>query len=115
MIQHFIDIYSLSVDLVLLELGIFYRQFDISTTSLNPYEANVQISTNIIQDGLFDLNNLDLNNKKDKVFINSLKSTKAQLCELLIKNCLNKNVQYQQSKSKSTFKIGKRFFILLSA
>jgi hypothetical protein len=104
--QHFIDIYSLTVDLVLLELGIFYKQFDIETTSLNSYEATVQLSSINVQEGLFDLNNLDLSFKTDKAFNNSINSTKAKLSEFIIKNCLNKKVEYQLSKSKSTFKIG---------
>ncbi len=111
--QHFIDIYSLTVDLVLLELGIFYKQFDIETTSLNSYEATVQLSSINVQEGLFDLNNLDLSFKTDKAFNNSINSTKAKLSEFIIKNCLNKKVEYQLSKSKSTFKIGNFYRIFV--
>ena len=99
--QQLIDIYSLSVDYVLLELGCFYKQFDVMSTSLHHHEVTAQLATTNIQEGFYDLKNFKLRNKTDKVTA----SLKSKLTELLVRNCLNK--KEQQNKPKSTFKIGK--------
>ncbi len=105
--EHFIDIYSLSVDYCLLELGVFYKQFDVSTTSLNAFEALAQLSTIQLQSGgLFDVGAKSESRRKEA---NELRSVKSRQSELLVKNCLNRGVEYQQGKAKSTFKIGNFF------
>ena len=108
--EHFIDMYSLSVDYCLLELGIFYKQFDVSTTSENVFEARAELSTVQFQLGvLFDTGVKSESRLKEA---NELSSVKSRQSELLVKNCLNRGVEYQQGKSKSTFKIG-NFFLLI--
>jgi hypothetical protein len=103
-----INIYSLVVDYVSLELGIFYKQFDVTTTSLNAFEASAQLSTIYIQNGLFNFK--DINNLKVRENNNNYKALKIRLTDMLANKCLNKNQEHQQNKSKSTFKIGKLIY-----
>ena len=105
--QHFIDIYSLSLEYVLLELGILYKQYDIATTSLNSFEASTQLASTRFQTGFFDLKQNMILKKKDSI---DLKELKIRLSELIVKNCLNRGTEFQQNKAKSTFKIG-NFYI----
>jgi len=85
-------------------MGIFCRQFDVSTTSLNVFETRAELATVQFQSGgLFDVGIKSESRRKE---INELKSVKSRHSELLAKNCLNRGAEFQQGKSKSTFKIG---------
>ena len=108
--QHFIDIYGLSIDYALLELGIFYKQFDVVSSSLNPYQMDTQISSVRIQTGFFDIKKRDLKRKESR---SEFKALKNKLCELLVNNCLDKSKEQQLNKAKSTFKIGKFLYFFM--
>ncbi|RNA16691.1 NRDE2 -like protein, partial [Brachionus plicatilis] len=77
--EAFMDIYSLAIDFVELELGIHYQDSDVNN-------SNVEIKLK--------------QNQKIKL----PQTTRENLMEILAKNCLYKNQMNQ--KSKSTFKIG---------
>ena len=98
-----LNVYSLCIDYVLLELGMFHKQFDVTSTSLNVFEANAELATIHMTSGLFDLSQTDLRIKESREALTALKT---RLSDLLVKNCLNKDAEHQKSQTKSTFKIG---------
>jgi hypothetical protein len=102
-LQACLDIYSLCIDYIALELGLFYRQFDVLNSSFRANELSVGFSTMQVQHGFFDLTQLNL---KLASSTSENKNLKQQLIELLAKNCLNRsNIEMNKSKSKATFKI----------
>jgi hypothetical protein len=84
-----IDIYSLCVDYVLIELDLFYRPFGISLSRFRPItESEAHLFTYYNQSNLFDSNR--------KVKANTAKKTeyekiKESMSEILINSCLNKS------------------------
>ena len=66
-----IDIYSLCIDYVQLELGMFNKQFDVvSSTARTSIESEVNLSTTFLKNGFFNLKQEQQNLTKDKNFSN---------------------------------------------
>jgi hypothetical protein len=96
-----IDVYSLCCDYIKLELGIYYEQFDVNTSSVKSLNQ-ATISTINFQNGFFDL-------KQDNLVKSSMKdlmNLKNNQIELLVDNCLNRVQNQTKLKQKVTFKIG---------
>ncbi len=95
-----IDVFCLCADYVELELGIYYRQFDIEATSLNTLEFDIGFASIHIQNGLFDLSD------QGEIKLQPLKKEEiVSISEMLVKNCLNIEVE-SKTKAKATFQIG---------
>ena len=84
-----IDIYGLCVDYALIELGIFYREFDL-ITGKSPKEAQACLSFR--ED--FLMKNFNFKNK-----IKDLPGLKQTLSELLANKCLGKGKRFVFRKS----------------
>ena len=88
----------LNLDYVELELGIYYKQYDIETNNSISNDLSIGFTTIFIQNGIFDLN-YEIRVKKFK------KEDLIKFSEMLVKNCLNKEIE-SKSKAKTTFQIG---------
>jgi hypothetical protein len=93
-----INMFSLCADYVELELGIYYKQYDIETNNSISNDLSIGFTTIFIQNGIFDLN-YEIRVKKFK------KEDLIKFSEMLVKNCLNKEIE-SKSKAKTTFQIG---------
>jgi hypothetical protein len=100
-VESCILIYSLCVDYVQIELDMFYNKCDFYTSSLSEglTETQFMLSTQFSKTNFF---NLDRQFKKSSYKI-SLGTLKQTLSELMVKNCLNKDLTSQ--KKQTTFKI----------
>ena len=98
-----IDIYSICIDYVELELGMFNNQFDVVSSSLRTsIEPEVNLATVFCKSEFSNLRQEPRSLIKDK----DLNSLKFNLSEILANNCLNKNADATKTKSKCTFQIG---------
>ena len=84
--QSCINIYSLCVDYVLIELNAYYRLFDVNTSLFRPgSETSVGLSTFFSEIELFT--SLKSNSKQKREY----EQLKEKLSEILTKNCLTKS------------------------
>lgn len=95
-----VNVYSLCADYVELELGIYYRQFSVETTDLSTQEFDIGFETIQIQSGFFDLSQRELKGNS-----HLKKEDYVSMSEMLLKNCLNKDLE-AKTKVKATFQIG---------
>ena len=95
-----INVFGLCADYVELELGIYYRQFDIETSSLNTLEFEIGFESIHTESGFFDLSD------QSEIKLQPLKKEEiVSISEMLVKNCLNIEVE-SKAKAKATFQIG---------
>lgn len=100
-VESCIHIYSLCVDYVQIELDMFYNKCDFYTSSFREgfTETQFMLSTHFAKTDFFNLDR-QFRKSANKISLANLKQT---LSEILVKNCLNKDLTSQ--KKQATFKI----------